>query len=74
MKAARNQRWCDLSPRQRAGITAVGAVQLALLGAALLDLARRPSAKVNGSKRVWAAVSFVNFVGPLAYFVFGRRR
>ena len=51
------------------------AVQLALLDAtALSDLARRPSAEVNGSKRVWVAVSFVNFVGPLAYFAFGRRR
>jgi hypothetical protein len=48
---------------QRAGIMAAGAVQLALLGAALSDLAQRPSAEVNGSKRVWAAVSFVNFVG-----------
>jgi hypothetical protein len=50
-----------------------GAVQLGLLGAALSDLARRSSAEVNGSKGVWAAVSFVNFVGPLAYFAFGRR-
>jgi hypothetical protein len=68
------KRWAELSTPQRAGIVAAGAVQLALLGAALSDLARRPSAEVKGSKRVWAAVSFVNFVGPLAYFAFGRKR
>jgi hypothetical protein len=68
------KRWAELSATQRASIVAAGAVQVALLGAALSDLARRPSAEVNGSKRVWAAVSFVNFIGPLAYFAFGRRR
>jgi len=29
---------------------------------------------MNGSKALWVAVSSVNFVGPLAYFAFGRRR
>jgi hypothetical protein len=29
---------------------------------------------VRGSKLYWAAATFVNFVGPLAYFLFGRRR
>jgi hypothetical protein len=69
-----NQRWDDLSPRQRAMVAAAGTVQVALLGAALNDLRRRSSAEVNGSRAAWAAVSFVNFVGPLAYFAFGRKR
>lgn len=74
MEARSKKRWAELAAPQRAGIVAGGAVQLALLGAALSDLAQRPSAEVNGSKRLWAAVSFVNFAGPLAYFAFGRRR
>lgn len=74
MKAGSKARWADLSTPQRAGVMAAGAVQLALLGAALWDLAQRSSAEVNGSRRVWAAVSLVNFIGPLAYFTFGRRR
>ena len=49
-------------------------LQVGLLVAALGDLRRRPSAEVNGSKAIWAAVSFVNFLGPLAYFAFGRKR
>jgi hypothetical protein len=67
-------RWSDLSAEQRAAVAAAAAVQMGLLAAALTDLRRRPSDQVNGSKAMWAAVSFVNFVGPLAYFAFGRRR
>ena len=52
----------------------MGVVQVALLGAALVDLARRPSEQINGRKAVWVAVSFVNTVGPIAYFAFGRKR
>ena len=51
-----------------------GAVQLALHAAALVDLRRRPADRVNGPKGAWVALSFVNFVGPLAYFALGRKR
>jgi len=68
------QRWSDLSTKQRAATVSAVVVQVGLLGAALGDLRRRPSAQVNGSKAMWTALSFVNFVGPLAYFAFGRRR
>jgi hypothetical protein len=68
------KRWEDLSARQKVGMAVAAAIQLALLSAALVDLWRRPRAQVRGSKRWWAAASFVNFVGPLAYFTFGRRR
>jgi hypothetical protein len=45
--------------------------------AALIDLARRPSSHVRGSKAKWAAaVALINAFGaaPLAYFAWGRRR
>ena len=58
---------------QRTAVIGAGVVQLSLLGAALADLARRPSDQVNGRKAVWAAVSFANFVGPIAYFVSRKR-
>ncbi|OZE92755.1 hypothetical protein CH298_02240 [Rhodococcoides fascians] len=41
--------------------------------AAWLDLARRSSGQVSGSKRLWAALICVNVFGPIAYFFFGRR-
>jgi len=70
----RRRSWSELSATQRALVIAAGVVQLSLLFAALTDLRRRPADQVNGSKRRWVALSFVNFVGPISYFVFGRKR
>ena len=69
-----NKRWSELGPGQRRGIVLSGAVQLALLIAALADIWRRPKEQIRGDKRLWAAVSFINFLGPISYFLFGRRR
>jgi hypothetical protein len=49
-------------------------VQVALLITALVDIWRRPQEEIRGSKLLWTAVSFVNFVGPVSYLLFGRRR
>jgi hypothetical protein len=70
----RRKRWSEFSGRQRTAIVVAGLAQASLSVATLLDLRRRPSAQMRGSKRLWAAAAFVNFVGPLAYFSFGRRR
>ena len=68
------KRWQDLAPGQRRLIVAGGAVQLSLLASALVDIWRRPQAAIRGPKRLWVGVSFINFIGPLTYFCFGRRR
>ena len=67
------RRWTDLDPRQRRWVLVAGTVQLSLAAAAWTDLARRPAAEVNGPKGLWAGVISVNFIGPLAYFLRGRR-
>lgn len=69
-----NRKWSELSTGRRRGILLSGAVQVALLVAALADIWRRPQEEIRGDKRVWVLVSFVNYVGPIAYFAFGRRR
>jgi hypothetical protein len=47
-------------------------IQLVLMIAALVDLIRRE--RVRGPKWVWALVIvFVNYIGPIIYFVAGRR-
>lgn len=69
-----NKRWSELSARQRRRIVLSGVVQIALLGAALVDIWRRPEEEIRGNKRLWTLAVFVNFVGPIAYFAFGRRR
>jgi Phospholipase_D-nuclease N-terminal len=68
------KRWSDLRPGQRAAVLAVGAAQVTLAVTAWADLARTPSAQVNGRKAVWAAVIAVNWIGPASWFRWGRRR
>lgn len=66
--------WGELSPRQQRVVVGAVVVQWGLAIAALVDLWRRPDEGVRGSKRVWRVAAFVNFAGPLAYFLFGRRK
>lgn len=68
--------WKELTVRQQRAMIARGAIQVGLLAAALNDLRRRPAAQIHGSKVLWAIVSCINYlgVGPVAYFVLGRRR
>jgi hypothetical protein len=70
----RRVQWSELTTTQRRGIVLVGIVQVALLAAALFDIRRRSADQINGSKLLWTALAFVNFVGPIAYFLFGRKR
>lgn len=68
------RRWGELSDREKTATLAAGAVQISLLLAALADIYRRPDVEIRGKKWAWVALSFVNFVGPISYFVFGRKR
>ncbi|WP_461023748.1 PLD nuclease N-terminal domain-containing protein [Thalassiella azotivora] len=63
-----------MTSRQRTAALVAFSVQLSLALTAWVDLARRPRDEVNGSKLKWAAVIGINWVGPIAYFVKGRRR
>jgi hypothetical protein len=66
--------WSDLGPRARRAVVVLGAIEAVLTVAAQVDLARRPAALVSGSKARWRLLIMVNLVGPIAYFVLGRRR
>jgi len=68
------QKFSDLPPAQQRAIVVAGAVQLSLLAAALIDISRRPQAQIKGPKPLWVGISFINTIGPLAYFFFGRKR
>lgn len=71
---ARKRQWNDLTSAQKRAIMLAGILQLTLLAVALVDIRRRPAEAINGSKRLWTAALFVNFIGPIAYFLFGRKR
>lgn len=68
------KKWDDLSDRQKTAVLVATSVQVSLLLTALTDIYRRPAEEIRGRKWAWAAISFVNFVGPISYFAFGRRR
>jgi phospholipase D-like protein len=75
MKTRRKKkRWSDLSPGQQRMTVGAGLVELGLKIAVYADLRRRPAEQIRGSKLLWVALSFVNFVGPVAYFAVGRKR
>jgi Phospholipase_D-nuclease N-terminal len=61
-----------MSPTQRAAVVTLTSVEVVLTVTALVDLYRRPSEQVNGSKPLWALACFVQPVGPIAYLAFGR--
>jgi hypothetical protein len=67
-------KWSELSPKQRALLLVAASVQVSLAVSAWADLADRPASEINGSKGRWAAIIAVNFVGPLTYFRWGRKR
>jgi RsiW-degrading membrane proteinase PrsW (M82 family) len=67
------KQWRDLTTRQQTAIQFAAALQFALLAAALWDIWHRPVDEINGDRRLWTMASFVNFVGPLSYFLFGRK-
>jgi len=71
------KRWNELGPRVRRLVVVSGAFEGVLKIAALIDLGRRPSSDVRGSKARWAAaITLINSAGavPVIYFRYGRRK
>jgi hypothetical protein len=67
-------RFSELPHRRQAGTVLLATVQLGLLIAAERDIQQRPAALIRGPKTRWRLVCLINFVGPLTYFTFGRRK
>jgi len=67
------RRWQDLTRGQKVAVGVVGAAQVTLTAAAYRDLLRRPAEQVNGTKLAWGLALLVNWVGPIAYFLDGRK-
>ncbi len=69
----RQRYWSDLTAVEKRIIILSSVVQVSLLAAALNDILRRPASQIKGKKWVWLLVSFINFIGPISYFLFGRK-
>ncbi|UKA67609.1 PLD nuclease N-terminal domain-containing protein [Arthrobacter sp. FW306-05-C] len=73
-RASRKKKtWKEMSPGRKVGTILTAIVQVSLLVAAQRDISHRPADQINGPKAAWRAASFVNFIGPMGYFIFGRK-
>jgi hypothetical protein len=70
----KNKRWNDMPRLQKIAALIAVSVQFSLLATAQVDITRRPAEEINGPKWLWRVIMFVNFLGPIAYFLFGRKR
>lgn len=67
------RKWSDLTTGQQRAVYVAGVAEAVLTVAALRDLSRRPADSTRGPRTLWVLASFVQPVGPLAYFATGRR-
>jgi hypothetical protein len=68
----KQKQWADMTQIQKTGFVLLGVLQVALLAAAQWDIHRRPEEEIRGNKWIWTAIVFVNFAGPISYFLIGR--
>ncbi|MET3720821.1 MULTISPECIES: PLD nuclease N-terminal domain-containing protein [unclassified Arthrobacter] len=66
--------WKEMSPAARASFVAIGIAQGSLMLAAQRDISKRPADQINGPKAAWRMAALINFIGPIGYFVLGRKR
>ena len=72
--AAKLSEWNALSEQQRGAVILAGVAQVALMLFAQGNLLGSPRERVRGPKWAWFFGNLVNFVGPIAYFLFGRKK
>ncbi|HAG60713.1 MAG TPA: hypothetical protein DEP82_15610 [Arthrobacter bacterium] len=66
--------WKEMPPAARVGFVALGIAQVTLMLAAQRDISKRPADQINGPKAAWRVAALINFVGPMGYFILGRKR
>ncbi|MFV8380195.1 PLDc N-terminal domain-containing protein [Corynebacterium hindlerae] len=67
-------RWSDLDPSAKGWIIGLGAYEILEKLIVWHFIYHTPRSKTRGSKWLWFGLSFINFVGPLAYAVWGRKK
>jgi hypothetical protein len=61
------------SPAQaRAGMQ--GLINLALMIWTIWDIRHRSDEEINGRRKLWYLAAFAPPIGPIVYFIFGRKR
>jgi len=73
-KSTAEMKWTDFSQGQRTAIKVLALTEFAVKIVMLRDIKRRPASQIRGPKLAWRAAAAVNTLGPLSYFLFGRRK
>ncbi len=63
----------DLTTWQWTLLGVLATIQLSLLIAGLVSVLRTPADRLTAPKPVWILICFVQIVGPIVYFVAGRK-
>jgi len=66
--------WKEMPPAARVAFVALGIAQVSLMLAAQRDISKRPADQINGPKAAWRVAALINFIGPMGYFILGRKR
>lgn len=66
--------WKDLTSNQKMLVCIFGVLEFGLLIAALWVFARRSPDEVRGPRKMWFGLVFINWIGPICYFAFGRKK
>ncbi len=61
------------SPAQ-AGAIGRGLINLTLMILTIRDIRQRSDDEINGRRKLWMLAAFTPPIGPIAYFIFGRKR
>jgi hypothetical protein len=51
-----------------------GIINLTLMILTIRDIRRRSDEEINGKRKLWMMAAFAPPIGPIAYFLFGRKR
>ncbi len=68
------KRWKAAAPAVKPQAIARSIINLAFLIWAVRDIRRRSADEIKGNRKFWLAAAFVTPIGPIAYFIFGRKR
>ncbi len=68
------QRWKRSSQAMRGRAVARGIFNLVLMIWTVRDIRRRRDDEIKGNRKIWTLAAFAPPIGPIAYFVFGRKR
>ncbi|AKK03183.1 PLDc N-terminal domain-containing protein [Corynebacterium epidermidicanis] len=70
----KGMKWSDLDPAAQACVVGLAAAEVIEKLTTWHFIYHRPAEKTRGPKWMWYLLSFINVIGPAAYFLCGRKK